>query len=183
MRVSRRRCEFCKKSFVPDSRVGNRQRACDRKECRSQRRKASQTDWLQRHPDAFRGRYPKLRRWLDRNRDYLRSYRKTHPDKEAERRKQDRERRARRSKARVDIQDTIQLQLLPPPKPTLVQGSADIQDEMPPQLLLLIGLALSNARVDMQDSMARPIAAAYDLGRELCRWANQIRQRQEASLC
>jgi hypothetical protein len=50
-------CEFCGRFFVPDHRVGNRQRACSRPECKAERKQASQKKWVSGEPGYFLGRY------------------------------------------------------------------------------------------------------------------------------
>ena len=56
-------CEFCGRFFVPDPRVGNRQRACSLPECRKARKRASQKRWLAHEPGYFTGRYPYVKEW------------------------------------------------------------------------------------------------------------------------
>jgi hypothetical protein len=57
-------CEFCGRFFVPDPRVGNRQRACFRDVCKKSRKHASQQAWLaQQEPGYFSGRYQYLKEW------------------------------------------------------------------------------------------------------------------------
>lgn len=56
-------CEFCGRFFVPDPRVGNRQRACSRPECGKARKRASQQAWLAHEPAYFSGRYSYVKEW------------------------------------------------------------------------------------------------------------------------
>lgn len=56
-----KRCEFCGRYFVPDSRVGDRQRACSRQECKSARKQSAQRRWVDANPGYFCGRYPELK--------------------------------------------------------------------------------------------------------------------------
>ena len=53
-----KKCEFCGRFFVPDTRVGNRQRACSHLECRKARKRGSQQKWMAVNPGYFNGRYP-----------------------------------------------------------------------------------------------------------------------------
>ncbi len=57
MPVSRKRpyC-VCHRWFLPDNRVGLRQRACSKPECQSLRRRRKQAAWRARNPDYFSGR-------------------------------------------------------------------------------------------------------------------------------
>lgn len=62
-------CEFCGKFFVPDPRVGNRQRACFRAGCKKARKQAAQRAWLAREgPGYFAGRYPNVKEWREKRR-------------------------------------------------------------------------------------------------------------------
>src|ERR1700722_7715139 len=47
----KRPCTICRCWFRPDLRVGERQRACDRPECQTARRKKAQANWRRRNPD------------------------------------------------------------------------------------------------------------------------------------
>jgi hypothetical protein len=44
-------CTICRRWFRPDPRVGGRQRACDRPECQTARRRKAQASWRRRNPD------------------------------------------------------------------------------------------------------------------------------------
>ena len=52
-RSGKRPCRFCRKWFLPDPRVGSRQRACSWAKCQSQRRAETQASWRQRNPEYF----------------------------------------------------------------------------------------------------------------------------------
>ena len=56
-------CEFCGRFFVPDSRVGNRQRSCFRQECQDARKRSSKRAWRERETPCgyFAGRYPYIK--------------------------------------------------------------------------------------------------------------------------
>lgn len=56
-RLSRKRpCRLCGKWFLPDPRVGDRQRACSQPDCQRRRRAETQADWRRRHPGYFAAR-------------------------------------------------------------------------------------------------------------------------------
>lgn len=57
------RCEFCGRFFVPDRRVGKRQRSCGDAGCRKKRKQASQKRWVAENPDYFSGRYEVVKEW------------------------------------------------------------------------------------------------------------------------
>lgn len=57
MAVSRKKpCTICRRWFVPDPRIGKRQRACCKPECQAARRKRTQAAWRAKNPDYFIGR-------------------------------------------------------------------------------------------------------------------------------
>lgn len=49
-------CSICRKWFIPDSRVGQRQRTCSSPECQKERRKRKQAAWRENQPDYFTAR-------------------------------------------------------------------------------------------------------------------------------
>ena len=63
-------CEFCGRFFVPDPRVGNRQRSCFRPECQEARKRASKRAWRERETPRgyFAGRYAYLKEWRRKRR-------------------------------------------------------------------------------------------------------------------
>jgi hypothetical protein len=64
-----KQCEFCGRYFVPDPRVGNRQRSCIRSECKKKRKKDAQQKWVAREgPDCFAGRYAYVKEWREKRR-------------------------------------------------------------------------------------------------------------------
>ena len=55
--------------FIPDTRVGNRQRACFRKECKKTRKQSAQRAWVAREgPGYFAGRCPYVKEWREKRR-------------------------------------------------------------------------------------------------------------------
>lgn len=64
-----KKCEFCGRFFVPDRRVGNRQRACFLADCKAARKQTSQKEWLSGEPGYFRGRYPYVKEWRQKRCD------------------------------------------------------------------------------------------------------------------
>jgi hypothetical protein len=66
-------CEFCGRFFVPDSRVGNRQRACFRSECQDTRKRSSKQAWRARETPGgyFAGRYSYVKEWRKKRRQAM----------------------------------------------------------------------------------------------------------------
>lgn len=54
-------CCICRRWFLPDVRVGKRQRTCGRPECREAHQKKRQASWRARNPGYFIGRRIQLR--------------------------------------------------------------------------------------------------------------------------
>ena len=51
--LTKRPCRICRRWFVPDRRVGRRQRACSAPACQIARRVRTQASWRRRNPDYF----------------------------------------------------------------------------------------------------------------------------------
>src|SRR4051794_40981638 len=49
--AGKRPCTICRQWFRPDPRIGSRQRACDKPECRKLRRRKTQASWRRRNPE------------------------------------------------------------------------------------------------------------------------------------
>lgn len=54
--VRKRPCSICRRWFMPDVRVGKRQRVCSSPECQAERRKKTQAAWRAANPDYFAAR-------------------------------------------------------------------------------------------------------------------------------
>jgi hypothetical protein len=61
-----KRCLFCGQFFIPDSRVGDRQKACHREPCKKKRKRVAQDWWCENNPGYFQGRYPYVKQWRER---------------------------------------------------------------------------------------------------------------------
>jgi hypothetical protein len=66
-----KKCQFCGRFFIPDYRVGERQKACRRAECRRARKRLAQEKWCAKNPGYFQGRYPYVKEWRLRKRATL----------------------------------------------------------------------------------------------------------------
>ena len=58
----KRPCCICRRWFVPDRRIGIRQRACAQRSCQGERHARAQAKWTRRNPDYFTARRLQLRR-------------------------------------------------------------------------------------------------------------------------
>lgn len=68
-------CEVCGETFIPDHRVGDRQRVCKKLTCQRERKRRAQQRWSANNPTYFQGRYPETKAWLDNHPAYLKRYR------------------------------------------------------------------------------------------------------------
>ena len=133
-------CIICGTSFMPDRRVGDRQKVCSALSCRLERRRRSQADWLSRNEGYFKGRYPNTRAWLEKHPGYQQGCR-----------------RQRRLVAAADIQDELtRLKSIP------ASELNDIQDEL--KLCLKKHLSCcrdSSLDADVQDELRLFLSMLY----------------------
>lgn len=78
-----KRCAYCGRYFVPDRRVGNRQKACGFEACRRKRKQESQRRWSEQNPGYFKGRYDYVKEWRQRRKGFLRPHDKMIQDERA----------------------------------------------------------------------------------------------------
>lgn len=72
--VAKKRCRYCGRLFIPDRRVGDRQKACSA-QCRKLRKKDNNRAFSKNNPGYWRGRYDELKQWRLKHPDYQRSWR------------------------------------------------------------------------------------------------------------
>lgn len=72
--MAKKRCHYCGKLFIPDPRVGNRQRACSI-QCQRLRKKENNRLFSRNNPGYWRGRYEYVKEWRLRNPDYQKRWR------------------------------------------------------------------------------------------------------------
>ena len=65
----RPRCAGCRRIFLPDPRVGARQKVCSRAECQQARRRRTQAEWRRAHAGYFIERRAKKRMELQKRED------------------------------------------------------------------------------------------------------------------
>jgi hypothetical protein len=74
------RCQICGRHYRPDRRAGRSQRSCARPECRRERKRRAQQQWVARNPGYFRGRYEYVKAWRQRRREQRQQERKRLPE-------------------------------------------------------------------------------------------------------
>lgn len=90
-------CRICGRPFLPDPRIGPRQKVCSRARCRRERKRRELRRWRDLHPDRARRYQPKVRAWAKAYPDYWRQYRAGHAGyRERERQRMARKRRGRK---------------------------------------------------------------------------------------
>jgi hypothetical protein len=62
----RKQCAYCGRYFVPDVRVGEKQKACQSVGCKRNRKQEAQRRWLKENPGYFSGRYDYVKEWRRR---------------------------------------------------------------------------------------------------------------------
>ena len=77
MTVHHKQCPCCKRKFLPDPRIGNRQRFCSRKACQQTRQRKNESDWRERNPDCVKVQNFK---WRQQHPGYLQEWRTLHPE-------------------------------------------------------------------------------------------------------
>jgi len=80
MNNPKKRCVICHRWYKPNPRIGEDQLACDREECRSERKAEYDRAWRKKNPGYEAGRKVKQQAWAKANPTYWQRYRKTHPD-------------------------------------------------------------------------------------------------------
>ena len=104
-----KRCRYCKRLFISEPRVRDRQKACGDPPCQRAHKTENNARWRKSNPDYFRNDYPRVKQWLDQHPGYLREYRQSHPEY-VKKNREARRLRYRRKKLRVDIQAEIKRQ-------------------------------------------------------------------------
>lgn len=169
MAASRRSrpCGFCRRWFVADVRVGDRQIACGEPACRRARKAAAQRAWIERHPGYFRGRGEEHRTWRREHPDAQRERRAKDPElRERERVERARRRREAATRRAVE-QDAMALQLVVRQgDPVRVAGAVE-QDAMRAQLHVLIGVASQLPTAVEQGPIAGALRTWHDRGRRV----------------
>lgn len=72
-----KKCPACQKKFVPDPRVGARQRYCCDAACQKKRQRGNESAWRVRNPECV---CVQKRKWREKYPTHLKDWRKRHPE-------------------------------------------------------------------------------------------------------
>lgn len=75
MMAGKNRCHCCGKIFVPDRRVGLRQKTCS-VQCRKARKRDNNDRFHRNNPDYWRGRYSVVKAWRKIHPEYQKAWRR-----------------------------------------------------------------------------------------------------------
>lgn len=75
-----RRCPHCRRLFVPDPRLKERQITCGRQECCRNQKRQSNEEWRSLHQDYFRGIYQQQKQAYGTRAEYKKRYRQRNPE-------------------------------------------------------------------------------------------------------
>lgn len=77
-----KRCLICGRFFIPDPRVGERQKACRKDSCKRARKRLAQRLWCEKNPGYFEGHYHRyVKGWRQRRRNGVVSSKEVIKDK------------------------------------------------------------------------------------------------------
>lgn len=72
--MAEKKCHYCGRLFVPDPRVGDRQKACS-VACQRLRKRENNRRFSRENPGYWRGRYGYVKQWRQKHPDYQRRWR------------------------------------------------------------------------------------------------------------
>ncbi len=67
--MAKKKCLYCGREFIPDARVGERQKACSA-QCQKHRKRESNKAFSKNNPGYWHGRYEYVKEWRQNNPDY-----------------------------------------------------------------------------------------------------------------
>lgn len=150
-----KRCRYCKRLFIPEPRVGERQKTCGDPLCKKAHKVENNIRWRRKNPDYSRNDYPRVKEWLDQHPGYLKQYRETHPEYVKKNREAQRL-RDRSKKLRLDIQAEIKGQASEITDQLWNLPDVDIQDEISVQPLEITFLFSTLPCLDIQAPIDNP---------------------------
>ena len=122
MQRQRETCCICSTFFIPNRKVGKRQKTCSNPVCQKIHKENNNAQWRLNNPDYDKNDYGRVKAYLEKNPGYLKRYRRDHPEYVQKNRDAQR-RRDRVRKLNLDIQAKLnrqpseiisQLEIAPP---------------------------------------------------------------------
>ncbi len=127
--MKRKKCPYCRTSFVANPRVKQRQKTCGKPACKKALKAENNVRWRQENPHCCYHDYPRVKEWLDQHPGYLKGFRQSHPQY-VQKNRQAQRLRDRRKKLHLDIQAQIKDQLPEITEQLWNLPHLDIQDEI-----------------------------------------------------
>ena len=127
--MKRKKCRYCRTSFIPNPRVKQRQKTCGKSACKKALKAENNFRWRQENPTCYRQDYPRVKTWLDQHPGYLTRFRQSHPQY-VQKNRQAQRLRDRRKKLHLDIQAQIKDQLPEITEQLWNLPRLDIQDQI-----------------------------------------------------
>ena len=106
--MAEKRCHYCGRLFVPDSRVGDRQKACSAA-CQKLRKKENNGLYRKKNPEYWKNHYEDcVKPWRERHPDYQRQWRQR---RKAQQKATPSEIQAERLRKAIELTERTQLYL------------------------------------------------------------------------
>jgi hypothetical protein len=154
--MKRKTCPYCQCSFIPNPKVGPRQKTCGNPACKKALKIENNLRWRQENPDCCHPDYPRVKEWLDQHPGYLQRFRQSHPQY-VQKNRQAQRLRDRRKKLHLDIQAQIKDQLPEITEQLWNLPRLDIQDEISLKPLEMTFLFSAFPCLDIQVQFDKPI--------------------------
>jgi hypothetical protein len=144
----REKCINCGCLFTPDYRNRNRQKYCDKPECRKASKIASQKKWFAKPENKtyFSGpeNVKRVQEWRQQNPDY-----------------------SKRSKKKIPLQDSLNVQPPENKKDNTVIKNSALQDLLNKQPAVIIGLISNFIGSPLQDDIAETLLRMQQFGQDI----------------
>ena len=80
MQRERKTCCICLASYIPHPKVGARQKTCGNPICQRILKENRNAQWHLNNPDYYKNDYGRVKACLEKNPEYLKRYRRDHPE-------------------------------------------------------------------------------------------------------
>ncbi len=149
-----KKCPCCKSPFTPHPKVGQRQIICGKPACKAALKSDNNRKWRQRNPEHYRNDYDRVKDWLELKPEYLKEYRKKHPEYVEKNREAQRV-RDRRKKLYLDIRAQLKGQIPEITNELWESSNLDIQAQLDIQHIEITFLLSMLPCLDIQFQLDR----------------------------